>query len=286
MPCATLTVTRVNSAPAVIRRRSLWNTLTVHVSILSARAAGWLAGSVALFLASVSDAQTVYAQTHHEVGQTESTPASAKPNSFSDGKADKAKPNLRVYKYNKDGVVSFSDRAPMSTRYEVVTYSCFACNPASKVDWYSIKLNTHAFTYPIDSAARKHDVDRALVRAVIHAESAFRESVISRKGAVGLMQLMPGTARDMGVKDALSPAQNIHGGVRYLAYLLKLHGGNITLAVAAYNAGPGAVKRYDGIPPYAETEAYVKRVRILHKRYKDALAEIDVAKASHQASNF
>src|SRR5690606_29304951 len=124
------------------------------------------------------------------------------------------------------------------------------------------------------------------VRAVIHAESAFRESVISRKGAVGLMQLMPATARDMGVKDSLSPTQNIHGGVKYLAYLLKLYGGNETLALAAYNAGPGAVKRYDGIPPFAETETYVKRVRILHKRYKDALAEIDMAKAAHQASQF
>lgn len=257
----------------------------MNTSLLSARLAGWLAGSVALFLASVSDAQTVYAQTHHEVGQVDNAAAPPKPNSFSDGKAEKAKPNLRVYKYNRDGVVSFSDRAPMSTRYEVVTYSCFACNPASKVDWYSIKLNTHAYTYPIDSAARKHAVDPALVRAVIHAESAFRESVISRKGAVGLMQLMPATARDMGVKDSLSPTQNIHGGVKYLAYLLKLYGGNVTLASAAYNAGPGAVKRHDGIPPYAETEAYVKRVRILHKRYQDALAEVDVAKASHQASN-
>ncbi len=238
-----------------------------------------------MVLASTSDAQTVYAQTHQEVSQPESTAAPAKPNSFSDGKNDKVAPALKVYKYNKDGVVSFSDRAPMSTRYEVVTYTCFACNPASKVDWHSIKLNTHAYTYPIDSAARKHEVDPALVRAVIHAESAFRESVISRKGAVGLMQLMPATARDMGVKDSLSPAQNIHGGVKYLAYLLKLHGGNVTLALAAYNAGPGAVKRYEGIPPFAETKAYVKRVRILHKRYQDALAEIDMAKASHQASN-
>lgn len=261
--------------------------------MLSARLAGWLAGSVALVLASASDAQTVYAQTQHEVsqlgqlGQQESTAAPAKPNSFGDGKSEKSgSPALKVYKYNKDGVVSFSDRAPMSTRYEVVTYTCFACNPASTVDWHSIKLNTHAYTYPIDSAARKHEVDPALVRAVIHAESAFRESVISRKGAVGLMQLMPATARDMGVKDSLSPTQNIHGGVKYLAYLLKLYGGNETLALAAYNAGPGAVKRYDGIPPFAETETYVKRVRILHKRYKDALAEIDMAKAAHQASNF
>jgi soluble lytic murein transglycosylase-like protein len=249
--------------------------------------AGWLTGLVSLFLASVSDAQTTYAQTIHQDLKTESKVATTpdKPNNFTDGKAEAQKPSLRVYKYNKDGVVSFSDRAPMRTRYEVVTYSCFACNPASTVDWYSIKLDTNAYTYPIDVAARKHAVDPALVRAVIHAESAFRESVISRKGAVGLMQLMPKTAQDMGVKDSLSPTQNIHGGVKYLAYLLKLFDGSVILASAAYNAGPGAVKRHQGIPPYAETQAYVKRVKILHKRYKEALAAIDLDKASHQASN-
>lgn len=254
----------------------------MNSSISSARIAGWLAGSVALFLASASDAQTVYAQTYHEISKPQSVDTAAILDDKGKEKAEK--PSLRVYKYNKDGVVSFSDRAPVRTRYEVVTYSCFACNPSSKVDWYSIKLNTDAYTYPIESAARKHAVDPALVRAVIHAESAFRESVVSRKGAVGLMQLMPRTAEEMGVKDSLSPTQNIQGGVKYLAYLLNLYSGNVTLATAAYNAGPGAVRRFDGIPPYAETEAYVRRVRILHKRYQDAQAAVEVVKASHQAS--
>jgi soluble lytic murein transglycosylase-like protein len=86
------------------------------------------------------------------------------------------------------------------------------------------------------------------------------------------MQLMPGTATDMGVRDPLSPDQNIQGGVRYLAWLMKKTGGNITLATAAYNAGPGAVERFQGIPPYQETETYVRRVRILHDRYSRALA--------------
>lgn len=184
-----------------------------------------------------------------------------------------AQPTVKVYKYtDKNGVISFSDRAPMRTKYEVVTYSCYACNPASKVDWYNTPLHLQAFEYPINSAAKKFGVDPALVRAVIHAESAFKPDARSRKGAQGLMQLMPATAKDMGVKDVLSPAQNIQGGVRYLAWLLEQHNGNTLLATAAYNAGPGAVKRHQGIPPFAETQTYVKRVKILHDRYRKELA--------------
>lgn len=236
-----------------------------------------------LFVPAVQ-AQTVYAQTLGQQVQADSVSkqtkdfvTSDKTKSFGDGKHQpSAGPILKVFKYQKDGVVSFSDRAPVRTTYEVITYSCFACNPASKVDWYSIKLYPQAFEYPIRMAAKKHAVDPALVRAVIHAESAFRDSVISRKGAVGLMQLMPKTAQDMGVKDSLVPAQNIEGGVKYLAYLLGLYKGNVTLATAAYNAGPGAVKRHGGIPPYAETQTYVKRVSILHERYRKVLADAEV----------
>lgn len=190
----------------------------------------------------------------------------------------KAKPpTVKIYKYTKDGVLSFSDRAPMRTKYEVVDYSCYACNLKSTVDWYHTPLHLEAFNYPITSAAKKYGVDPALVRAVIHAESAFRPTVVSRKGAKGLMQLMPATAKDMGVKDVMSPAQNIQGGVRYLAWLLERNDGNTLLATAAYNAGPGAVKRYKGIPPYAETQTYVKRVKILHERYRKELNPPELA---------
>ena len=116
----------------------------------------------------------------------------------------------------------------------------------------------------------KHQVDPALIRAVIHAESAFNVNALSSKGAQGLMQLMPGTAKDMGVTNAFDARQNIEGGVKYLARLMATFNGDVQLATAAYNAGPGNVKRYNGIPPYAETEVYVERVSILYQRYQNA----------------
>lgn len=181
-------------------------------------------------------------------------------------------PAIKVYKYtNKSGVQSYSDRAPVGIAYEIFQFSCFACNPRSNINWGEIPLQLNAFEFAINSAAKKYRVDPALVRAVIHAESAFRPGARSKKGAMGLMQLMPETAQDMGVSNALAPEENIFGGVRYLAWLLEQHQGNTMLATAAYNAGPGAVKRYNGIPPYEETQTYVKRVKILHDRYKKAL---------------
>lgn len=183
--------------------------------------------------------------------------------------------SIKIFKYrDRTGATSFSDRAPDRGRYEIIRYSssCYACNPRSTIDWHSVPLQLDAFSNEIQTAARKYAVDPALVRAVIHAESAFRPRAKSKKGALGLMQLMPDTARDMGVADALSPRDNIFGGVRYLAWLLEKNGGNTLLATAAYNAGPGAVERHNGIPPYEETRTYVKRVKILHNRYKLALA--------------
>ncbi len=183
--------------------------------------------------------------------------------------------SISVFKYsNRQGVTSFSDRAPEGLPYQkirVIT-DCYACRPESTVDWHSTPLHLTSFEEPINAAARRYRVDPALIRAVIHAESGFRPQVRSRAGAMGLMQLMPDTARELGVTDPLSPVENIHGGVRYLASLMEKTGGNITLATAAYNAGPGAVERYQGIPPYAETETYVKRVRILLGRYRENLA--------------
>ncbi|AVX29642.1 Transglycosylase SLT domain-containing protein [Carboxydocella thermautotrophica] len=118
-----------------------------------------------------------------------------------------------------------------------------------------------AFAPLIQQAAQKYGVDPDLITAVIQAESSFNPHAISRVGAQGLMQLMPATARALGVTNAFDPAQNIEGGTKYLRQLLDQFGGNEALAVAAYNAGPHAVKKYgNNIPPYQETQNYVKRV--------------------------
>jgi hypothetical protein len=110
------------------------------------------------------------------------------------------------------------------------------------------------------AAARRHGLDPDLVVAVVSVESAFRPQAVSPKGAQGLMQLMPRTARSLGVADPLDPAQNLDGGARHLGQLLDLYGGDLVRALAAYNAGQGAVQRHGGVPPYRETQTYVKKV--------------------------
>lgn len=174
-----------------------------------------------------------------------------------------------VYKYkSKTGVPSFSDIEPQDVRYELVRIGCYACSVRSMVNWYKTPLNTSAFKDFIEQNAFLNNVEPSLIRAIIHAESHFQEGAISKVGAQGLMQLMPATAKELGVKNALSAADNIAGGVRHLAKLLKKYRGNIKLVAAAYNAGEGAVKKHGGIPPYSETQVYVKRVQILHARYR------------------
>ena len=128
------------------------------------------------------------------------------------------------------------------------------------------KIYPHLYADVIDDAAELHDVDPALVRAVIHAESAFNPRAVSPKGARGLMQLMPGTARMLGVQNSFSPASNIFGGTKYLAQLLRRYRNEI-YAIAAYNAGEVPVDRYNGVPPYSETREYVRRVLRLKKQY-------------------
>jgi soluble lytic murein transglycosylase-like protein len=109
-------------------------------------------------------------------------------------------------------------------------------------------------------AAQRHGLDPDLVRAVVAVESGFRPDAVSPKGAQGLMQLMPRTARSLGVKDAFDPADNLDGGARHLRALVTRYGGDVKRALAAYNAGEGAVARHGGIPPFPETRAYVRKV--------------------------
>lgn len=199
----------------------------------------------------------------HPDGRVEFTNVGVDPKSAGD----------TIYKYrNRQGVLSFSDRRPVDISHiEVLRFDCFACKRNSGVDWYNTPLNLTSYRSATQKAANDTRLDEALIRAVIHAESAFNAQALSSKGATGLMQLMPLTAEYLGVENARDPAQNIDGGSRYLAEMLTLFSDDERLATAAYNAGPGAVERYQGIPPYEETKNYVERVQILRQRYAQAL---------------
>lgn len=128
------------------------------------------------------------------------------------------------------------------------------------------------FGAEIDGAAARYGVDPALLRGLIRQESGFDPNAGSPAGAQGLTQLMPGTAAGLGVTDPLDPAQSIDGGAKYLRQQLDAFGGDVTKALAAYNAGPGAVKRFDGVPPYPETQNYVRRVQQFADEYRTAAA--------------
>jgi len=116
----------------------------------------------------------------------------------------------------------------------------------------------------IDAAAARHHVDPSLVRSVVKVESNFNPNAVSRKGAMGLMQLMPSTARSLNVSNPFDPAQNVDAGVRHLRKLLDSYGGNVRLSLAAYNAGAGAVARSAGVPHFRETQDYVRRITNLY----------------------
>ncbi len=175
-----------------------------------------------------------------------------------------------IFKYeDEEGVVHFTD-APTDRRFKIfmrdlkkekklrTTFKLTGCG-----------RNPEEFDSIINSLACEYGVDRSLVKAVIHAESGYNPNAVSPKGASGLMQLMPRTAKDLNVCNAFDPRENIRGGVRYLRFLLDTFRGDVSLALAAYNAGLAKVSKYGGIPPYEETRNYVIRVLSYQKSYQN-----------------
>lgn len=163
------------------------------------------------------------------------------------------------------GVVHFSD-VPFDSRYQAVQLwspEGFVISPSPREE----TPDRRDFDGLIARTARSYGVEPALVKAVIAAESGFDVDAVSRVGAQGLMQLMPATARELGVRAPLRPHDNVQGGVLYLRQMLDRFG-DVSLALAAYNAGPGAVDRHAGIPPYPETQAYVARVMNYYRGYQ------------------
>ena len=177
----------------------------------------------------------------------------------------------QVYKWvDEDGIVTYSNIAPPTDyTFDVLRFPCYASDPKCRsVSWEKVPLNVRSFRDEISAAAASNAIEESLIRAIIHAESAYQPDAQSPKGAQGLMQLMPATQRELEVADVYDPVDNIAGGTRYLAGLLAEFGNDIELASAAYNAGPGAVREHGGVPPYAETKEYVRRVKILYRRYR------------------
>jgi hypothetical protein len=158
-----------------------------------------------------------------------------------------------IYKLiDKNGVIHFSNVPTEQGNWKMII--------KEKRVHFNLGPNFNKYDSLIRKAAQKYNVEHALVKAVIRAESNFNPRAVSRVGARGLMQLMPETANFLNVSDSFHPGDNIDGGVRYLRYLLNLFQGDLPLSLAAYNAGENTVFRYNGIPPYRETQTYVKRV--------------------------
>lgn len=174
------------------------------------------------------------------------------------------------YAYTDDeGVVHFTN-VPTSSKYKWVmrekkNYSLEDSGAIS-----TIRRDISSFDNIIFNTSLRYGVDPTLVKAIVKAESDFDTRAVSHKGAKGLMQLMPETARLMGVKNIHDPEENVEGGIRYLSKLLKMFNFEIPLAVAAYNAGENAVLKYGNIPPFSETQNYVKKVMHYHRLYSDS----------------
>ena len=175
-----------------------------------------------------------------------------------------------IYRYvEKDGTVVYTNVPPGGARKAQKVQGDFRPAPRPDAPVGRARRTPAAYDPYIEAAANRYKVPAALVRAVMQAESAYDPRALSNKGACGLMQLMPRTATEMYVKDIFDPRDNIEGGTRYLRHLANLYQGDMVKMIAAYNAGPEAVKRYDGVPNYAETKAYVAKVPKLYFENKE-----------------
>ena len=173
------------------------------------------------------------------------------------------------------GVVNFSDR-PLGPGYKLYRHSSLAhlrvrgFRRARSLAGGSLVARRKRYAALVEATARRFDLDSALLHAIITAESGYNPGAVSDKGALGLMQLMPGTAQRYGVYDTQDPADNLEGGARYLRDLLHMFDDDVRLAVAAYNAGENAVLTHgNSVPPYEETQRYVSRVLDYYRRYRD-----------------
>jgi len=170
---------------------------------------------------------------------------------------------------DENGVKHFTNVPNLDKRYKFIRSEGIKPRPSAGGQVFMpSEADIVKYSGIIDVASRSYGVDRSLVHAVIQAESGYNPAAVSRKGATGLMQLMPDTARRYGVSNAFDPVENIHGGVKYLKDLLAMFNGNIQLALAGYNAGENAVIRAGNqIPPYPETVAYVPKVIDFYRRH-------------------
>jgi soluble lytic murein transglycosylase-like protein len=187
-----------------------------------------------------------------------------------------------IYRFQDEkGVVHFSN-VPSNSNFQLFLKEYEKTRPSSPFKGVpktfsskSSNLNNLPLLAPhIDEASQQYGIDPKLIQAVIHVESNFDPQAVSSKGAQGLMQLMPQTAKDLQVSDAFSPKENIVGGTRYLRYLLDMYNQDLSLALAAYNAGPEKVNLYRGIPPYQETRTYVQKVTQIYNQLKSRLLSI------------
>ena len=175
-----------------------------------------------------------------------------------------------IYRYvDEDDIVHFTD-APTDKRFKIFMRDLKRDKELRTKLKYASSVNPAEFEQLIKSCSAKYGVNSSLIKAVIHAESGYNPNAVSSKGASGLMQLMPATAKSLKVADRFNPKDNVEGGVKYLRFLLDTFRGDVSLAVAAYNAGLGKVAKYGGIPPYNETRTYVNRVLSYMKSYQES----------------